>query len=69
MKTFGTFLLFAGFLILAGTVGQDDYWEACHRAVNCVAGEPMSLFREFIQLSVGIVMMALGAMFVLTDGE
>jgi hypothetical protein len=59
-KILGFVGLLVGFLLIAGTAGSDDYWEACHRAVDCVAGDPPSLVGEIFQALLGAIMMILG---------
>jgi len=59
--------LLVGFLLIAGIAGSDDYWEACHRAVDCVAGDPPSLVGEIFQGLLGAIMMAIGFFAVTID--
>jgi hypothetical protein len=59
-KTFGIIAVVVGILLVASSAGSDDYWEACHRAVDCVAGDPPSLVGEIFQTLLGAIMMILG---------
>jgi hypothetical protein len=59
-KFFGYAAVIVGFLLLAGIAGNNDYWEACHHAVDCVAGDPPSVFAQIAQGFIGILIMIFG---------
>ncbi len=53
--------IFIGFFIVLGTVGNQDFWDECYAAADCVAGDPPSLVGSIIWLLVGIGLMLWGA--------
>jgi hypothetical protein len=62
-------LLVAGFLLVAGTVGTEDFYLECRAAADCVAGDPPSTVAFGIQMIVGFLMMLVGGVMVLKDDE
>ena len=61
-------LLFAGFLLVAGTVGSDDFYMECRAAADCVAGDPPSAVAFGFQMIIGFLMM-LGGCFLVLKGD
>ena len=59
-KFFGFGLMIVGILVLASSASADDYWEACHRAVDCVAGDPPSVIHMVYGIFVGLILMVIG---------
>ncbi len=68
MKTLGYIATVAGFILLAGTAGNSDFYERCIAAPDCVAGDPQSMASIVIQLVSGLILMA-GGLFVVTTLE
>jgi hypothetical protein len=62
-------LLFAGFLLVAGTVGSDDFYMECRAAADCVAGDPPSAVAFGFQMIIGFLMMLGGGFMVLKNDE
>lgn len=62
-------LLFAGFLLVAGTVGSDDFYMECRAAADCVAGDPPSAVAFGVKIIVGFLMMLGGGFMVLKGDE
>jgi len=53
-------LLIVGFLLVAGTVGSDDFYMECRAAADCVAGDPPSAVAFGFQMIIGFLMMFTG---------
>jgi len=62
-------LLLAGFLLVAGAVGSDDFYMECRAAADCVAGDPPSAVAFGFQMIIGFLMMLCGGFMVLKDDE
>ena len=62
-------LLVAGFLLVAGTIGAEDFYIECRAAADCVAGDPPSAVAFGIQMIVRFLMMLGGGFMVLKDDE
>lgn len=69
MKTLGYIAAIVGLILIIGTAGNADYYDECKAAVDCVAGEPQSAVSMFLQFIAGLVLMAVGAMWVYIWGE
>jgi hypothetical protein len=67
MKFVGYCLIVVGFLLFIGFAGNDDYWEACHRAVDCVAGDPPTFMSQAIQFVIGVLLMLIGTAAISAD--
>jgi hypothetical protein len=52
----GVAFVMLGILGMAGAVGKYDFWEECHAAADCVAGDPPN---DFVQLLLFILSGAL----------
>jgi hypothetical protein len=52
----------AGFLLIIGAVGAQDFWDQCYAAADCVAGAPIPLTQ-----TMGLVL--LGAALIVWGGE
>ena len=62
-------LLLGGFLLVAGTVGAEDFYLECRAAADCVAGDPPSAVAFGVKIIVGFLMMLGGGFMVLKDDE
>jgi hypothetical protein len=62
-------LLIVGFLLVAGTVGSDDFYMECRAAADCVAGDPPSAVAFGFQMIIGFLMMFGGGFMVLKGDE
>ena len=61
MKVLGYIAVIIGFVIIAGTAGSADFYDKCRAAVDCVAGEPMSLLQVIAQFIGGLILMVGGS--------
>lgn len=64
MKIAGGLMVGIGFLIIAGTVGATDYYDECRAAADCVAGEAMSELEVAVRMLIGLMVMAIGSIWV-----
>jgi hypothetical protein len=62
-------LLIGGLLLVAGTVGAEDFYIECRAAADCVAGDPPSAVAFGVKIVVGLLMMLTGGFMVLKDDE
>jgi len=62
-------LLIGGLLLVAGTVGAEDFYIECRAAADCVAGDPPSAVALGVKVVVGLLMMLTGGFMVLKDDE
>ena len=60
MKILGPVIAAVGFFLIIGAAGAQDFWEQCHRAADCVAGDPPSTLHTFVQLIGGLLLMLIG---------
>lgn len=58
-----------GFLLLAGAVGNQDFYEECRAAADCVAGDPPSLMQTALLSFVGLILMFIGAVTIYAKEE
>ena len=49
-----------GFIIIAGATGNQDFYDECRAAADCVAGDPPSLALMIVQYVIGLVIMLVG---------
>jgi len=56
IKFFGIIAIVAGIILMSGSVGSDDYWEACHAAADCVAGDPPSVLSMILEGFGGLIL-------------
>jgi len=68
LKFFSGVFMGLGILLIAGTAGSSDFYEACRTAADCVAGDPMSNLQMFVQLIGGMLLMVVG-MFLMIVSE
>lgn len=59
-KTFGIIAVVVGILLVASSAGSDDYWEACHAAADCVAGDPPSVLSMVLEGFGGMILAVTG---------
>jgi hypothetical protein len=62
-------LLLAGFLLVAGTIGAEDFYIECRAAADCVAGDPPSAVAFGVGIIIGFLMMLTGGFAVLKDDK
>jgi hypothetical protein len=62
-------LLLGGLLLVAGTIGAEDFYIECRAAADCVAGDPPSAVAFGVKIIVGFLMMLGGGFMVLKDDE
>jgi hypothetical protein len=62
-------LLIGGLLLVAGSVGAEDFYLECRAAADCVAGDPPSAVAFGIQMIVGFLMMLGGGAMLLKDDQ
>ena len=62
-------LLIGGLLLVAGTVGAEDFYIECRAAADCGAGDPPSAVAFGVKIVVGLLMMLTGGFMVLKDDE
>lgn len=58
-----------GFLLLAGATGNQDFYEECRAAADCVAGDPPSLMETVFLSFVGFIFMFIGAVLIYAKEE
>jgi hypothetical protein len=60
VRFIGYSLVFLGFIVIVGTVGASDFYEACRRAADCVAGPAPSVGDELFKIMIGWLIIAGG---------
>jgi len=50
----------AGFLLIIGAVGAQDFWDQCRAAYDCVAGAPIPLTQTMGLMLLGAALIAWG---------
>jgi hypothetical protein len=58
-----------GFLLIAGAVGNQDFYEECRAAADCVAGDPPSLISTVLMVLIGFALMAAGISVILAKED
>lgn len=58
-----------GFLLVAGAVGNQDFYEECRAAADCVAGDPPSLIGTVLKVLIGFAIMAAGISVILAKED
>lgn len=61
MKTkFGGVLIILGIFGMAGSVGKYDFWEQCHAAADCVAGDPPNDLMQIALFGMSLILALVG---------
>jgi hypothetical protein len=50
----------AGFLLIIGAVGAQDFWDQCRAAADCVAGAPIPLTHTVGWVLLGVALIVWG---------
>lgn len=69
MKILGYALVILGFVTIAGAVGAQDFWEQCHRAADCVAGDAPTTLETLGKVLIGFMIFVIGSLVVYAYDE
>jgi hypothetical protein len=63
-------LIFAlGLFLIAGAAGNQDFYDECKAAADCVAGDPPRMALTIVQCIVGMITMLIGAAGMLKEND